>query len=93
MRWTSLGLSLIEAMFLGMPVVALATTDAVEAVPAGCGAISTDVRRLCAALRRYGTDLEAATADGQRARAYARERYGLERFLSDWDRLLAEVTA
>jgi glycosyltransferase involved in cell wall biosynthesis len=93
MRWTSLGLSLIEAMFLGMPVVALATTDAVEAVPAGCGAISTDVRRLCAALRRYGTDLEAATADGQRARAYARERYGLERFLCDWDRLLGEVTA
>ena len=26
-RWTSLGLSLIEAMHLGMPVVALATTD------------------------------------------------------------------
>jgi glycosyltransferase involved in cell wall biosynthesis len=25
-RWTSLGLSLIEAMHLGMPVVALATT-------------------------------------------------------------------
>ncbi|WP_394340383.1 hypothetical protein, partial [Marinitenerispora sediminis] len=25
MRWTSLGLSLIEAMLLGLPVVALAT--------------------------------------------------------------------
>src|SRR3954449_10993603 len=33
-RWTSLGLSLIEAMHLGMPVVALATTEAPEAVPA-----------------------------------------------------------
>ena len=28
MRWTSLGLSLLEAMHLGMPVVALATTEA-----------------------------------------------------------------
>ena len=34
-RWTSLGLALIEAMHLGMPVVAVATTEAVEAVPAG----------------------------------------------------------
>jgi hypothetical protein len=33
-RWTSLGLSLLEAMHLGMPVVALATTEVVEAVPA-----------------------------------------------------------
>lgn len=33
-RWTSLGLSLIEAMHLGMPVVALATTEAVRAVAA-----------------------------------------------------------
>ena len=32
-RWTSLGLSLIEAMHLGMPVVALATTEVPDAVP------------------------------------------------------------
>ena len=34
-RWTSLGLRCIEAMHLGMPVVALATTEAAEAVPPG----------------------------------------------------------
>src|SRR3712207_9455154 len=39
-RWTSLGLSLIEAMHLGMPVVALATTEAVEAVPPAVGGAS-----------------------------------------------------
>src|SRR5215207_3085290 len=32
-RWTSLGLSLLEAMHLGMPVVALGTTEVHEAVP------------------------------------------------------------
>jgi glycosyltransferase involved in cell wall biosynthesis len=92
MRWTSLGLSLIEAMHLGMPVVALATTDAVEAVPPGCGALSTDVDRLCTVLRTYAADRESARADGMRARAYALERYGLRRFLRDWDDLFAEMT-
>lgn len=93
MRWTSLGLTLIEAMHLGMPVVALATTEAVEAVPAGCGVLSTDVERLCDALGRYATNPDRARADGLRARAYALERYGLERFLRDWDALFAEVPA
>jgi hypothetical protein len=93
MRWTSLGLALIEAMQLGMPVVAFATTDAYEAVPPGCGVLSTDVERLCFAMRSYGEDSEGARADGQRARTYALERYGLSRFLRAWDALIAEVTA
>lgn len=92
MRWTSLGLALIEAMHMGMPVVALATTEAVEAVPAVCGVISTDVSRLCAALRQYAHDADAARAVGERARAYALGRYGLERFLRAWDAALTEVT-
>jgi hypothetical protein len=93
MRWTSLGLSLIEAMMLGMPIVALATTDAVEAVPPGCGVVSTDVERLCAALRTYANDPEAAREEGLRARAYATERYALSRFLRAWDDAIAEATA
>jgi len=70
-RWTSLGLSLLEAMHLGMPVVALATTEVVEAVPPEAGVISTQVA----------------------ARAAATSRYGLERFLGDWDAVLEEVGA
>jgi glycosyltransferase involved in cell wall biosynthesis len=93
MRWTSLGLALIEAMHLGLPVVALATTEAVEAVPPGCGVVSTDVERLCDALRRYVRDPAAARADGVRAREFARERYGLQRFLRAWDTVLAEAVA
>jgi hypothetical protein len=92
-RWTSLGLSLIEAMQLGMPVVGLATTDAVEAVPRGCGLISTDVRRLCSQLRAYADDAQLARADGLRAREYALARYGLTRFLREWDALFDEVTS
>src|SRR5579884_806422 len=36
-RWTSLGLSLLEAMHLGLPVVALATTAVADAVPPEAG--------------------------------------------------------
>jgi len=92
-RWTSLGLSLIEAMQLAMPVVAIAATEAGEAVPEGAGVISTDVDRLVRAMADYLNDPEAARMAGKSARAYALQRYGLPRFLADWDRLLEEVTA
>ena len=91
-RWTSLGLSLIEAMHLGMPVVALATTEAVEAVPSGAGACSTRMDVLAGAVRRFLADPEAAAAAGRVAREAALARHGLARFLHDWDRLLKEVT-
>jgi glycosyltransferase involved in cell wall biosynthesis len=91
-RWTSLGLSLLEAMHLGMPVVALATTEVVEAVPAEAGAVSTRPERLWATVREFLHDEDAARLAGKAARAAALERYGLERFLRDWDVLLAEVT-
>jgi hypothetical protein len=91
-RWTSLGLSLLEAMHLGMPVVALATTEAVEAVPAGAGVLSTRPQRLAAAVREFVNEPDAARLAGKAARVAALERYGLQRFLGDWDRLLEEVT-
>ena len=51
-RWTSLGLSLLEAMHLGMPVVALGTTEVHEAVPPAAGFVSTRLDVLEAGLRR-----------------------------------------
>ncbi len=91
-RWTSLGLSLLEAMHLGMPVVALATTEVVEAVPADAGVVSTRPEVLWDAVAGYLHDEDAARLAGKAARAAALERYGLHRFLGDWDALLEEVT-
>jgi glycosyltransferase involved in cell wall biosynthesis len=90
-RWTSLGLSLLEAMHLGMPVVALATTEVVEAVPPEAGVVSTQVEVLADAARRLVADPEQARLMGKAARAAATARYGLGRFLADWDALLEEV--
>jgi glycosyltransferase involved in cell wall biosynthesis len=91
-RWTSLGLSLIEAMQLGMPVVALATTEVPEAIPPEAGVISTNVDVLSDALRRLAADPEEALEMGRAARRVAVARFGLDRFLEDWDHILAEVT-
>ncbi|MCV2491098.1 glycosyltransferase [Geodermatophilus sp. YIM 151500] len=91
-RWTSLGLSLLEAMHLGMPVVGLATTEAVEAVPREAGVLSTRPEVLHAAVATFLADPDAARLAGKAARTAALERYGLARFLADWDALLAEVT-
>lgn len=88
-RWTSLGLSLLEAMHLGMPVVALAATEVPRAVPPVAGVASTDLDELCRAVRRLIDDPEYAAERGRDARRYALERYGLERFLRDWDDVLA----
>ncbi len=90
-RWTSLGLSLLEAMQLGMPVVALGTTEVAEAVPPGAGVVSTRVETLSRGLRELIAEPERACEQGLAARRAALERYGLPRFLADWDRLLEEV--
>ncbi|MEU8218938.1 glycosyltransferase [Micromonospora taraxaci] len=89
-RWTSLGLSLIEAMAIGMPVVALATTEAVMAVPPEAGALATRIDTLLDAARRFIDEPATARQAGAAARTAARDRYGLDRFLADWDRLLEE---
>jgi len=91
-RWTSLSLSLMEAMHLGVPVVAVATTEVTESVPPSCGAVSTNVDRLVAEARALLRDPERARVCGKRAREAALERHGLGRFLAEWDAVLEEVT-
>jgi glycosyltransferase involved in cell wall biosynthesis len=92
-RWTSLGLSLLEAMHLGMPVVALAATAVPSAVPPDAGIVDTDVRQLRVALRELLDDPERCHQLGKAGRAAALERFGLARFLHEWDAVLEEVAA
>jgi glycosyltransferase involved in cell wall biosynthesis len=92
-RWTSLGLSLVEAMHIGMPVVALATTEVAEAVPVGAGVVSNRLEALSGTLRRLAADPDEARQMGAAARRAALARYGLGRFLADWDDVLEEVAA
>jgi hypothetical protein len=90
-RWTSLGLSLVEAMTIGMPVVVLAATEAAAVVPPAAGVVATDVDELVRGARALLADPDAARAAGEIARSTALARFGLDRFLSDWNTLLKEL--
>ena len=92
-RWTSLGLTLIEAMLLGLPVVALDTTAIGEAVPPDAGVVSNRLDVLTAAIGAYAHDAELSCDVGGRARRAALARYSLPRFLAAWDDLLFSVVA
>ncbi|MEW1955816.1 glycosyltransferase [Terrabacter sp. NPDC080008] len=92
-RWTSLGLSLVEAMTLGMPVVVVASTESAIAVPPEAGIVSTRPEELAASVRDLLHDADLARAMGARAREHALHRFGLKRFLHEWDAVLAAVHA
>lgn len=92
-RWTSLGLTLIEAMMVGLPVVALATTEAPEVVPPAAGVVSNRLAVLQGAIRRFVHDPDQGRAAGRAGRDAALARFSVDRFVGDWDRVLADVTA
>jgi glycosyltransferase involved in cell wall biosynthesis len=92
-RYTSMGLAVIEAMMVGLPIVALATTEMVTVVKDGLnGFIDTDVRRLITRMQALLKDPEEARRLGAEARRTALERFGIERFVADWNNAYAEVT-
>ncbi|GAA1115135.1 glycosyltransferase [Kribbella jejuensis] len=90
-RWTSLGLSLVEAMTLGCPVLVNATTAAPESVPPAAGVVSSDPTVLTRTALRWRIDHDEARQYGLAAREHALRRFGLGRFLDDWDHVLKEV--
>ena len=91
-RWTSLGLALLEAMLLGMPVVALATTENPLAVTPETGVCTNDVGAAADAIRWLMEDRDAALRLGRAGRAHVLARYNLVTFLRAWDALMREVT-
>lgn len=91
-RWTSLGLALIEAMMVGAPVVGLATTELAGVITNGRdGIIDTRVHVLVDAMRRLLADPAEAGIIGAAGRRLAQERFGIERFVADWQRVLREA--
>ena len=91
-RYTSLPLAVVEALTIGMPVVALATTELPDVIENGVhGYISNDLGELIAGMRRLIDDHDHARELGANARELARTRFGLDRFARDWDAAFAEA--
>ena len=85
-RYTSLGLAVIEAMMVGLPVVALATTEMATVIQNGVnGYADTRIEALVAHMERLIADREHAERLGRGARATALHRFNIERFVRDWN--------
>ncbi len=91
-RYTSLGLAVLEAMTIGLPIVGLATTELVTVIENGVhGYVDTDVRRLIEPMRRLLEEPALARRLGENARRRALERFGIERFTRDWEETFAHI--
>ena len=85
-------LAVCEAMMIGMPVVGLATTEMAATVVNGVsGYVDTSVRRVIEFMRHLLEAPDEARRLGQGARATARRRFGIERFVADWCAAFAQV--
>jgi glycosyltransferase involved in cell wall biosynthesis len=76
-----------------MPVVVVGATEVPMAVPPEAGVVTTRRDELAAAVRSFLDDRELAARAGAAARRHALERFGLKRFLDDWDAVLDAVVA
>jgi hypothetical protein len=85
-RYTSMGLAVIEAMMIGMPIVGLATTEMATAIQNDVsGYVDTDVRKLVSHMQRLLEDPAEARMLGEGARRHALERFHIDRFVADWN--------
>lgn len=92
-RYTSMGLAVIEAMMAGIPIVGLATTEMATAIENGVsGHVDTDVAALIAKMQELLKYPEQARRLGEGARRRARERFHIDRFIDDWNKALRLVT-
>jgi len=85
-RYTSMGLAVCEAMALGMPVVALSTTEYPAVLRDSLtGFISNDIDYLVEGMQRLLADRGLAAKMGTEARRIAEERFDLNRFTHQWE--------
>lgn len=91
-RYTSLGLSVCEAMMTGLPIVGLATTEMATTIKNGYnGFAGTDPDKLIEYMKRLLADESLASSLSLGAAEYARERFNIDRFCQDWEETLQAI--
>jgi glycosyltransferase involved in cell wall biosynthesis len=91
-RYTSLGLAVCEAMMIGMPVIGLATTEMPAVIQNEVtGYVDTDLNRLVEFMKELLDDPAKARQLSRAAQKYAQERFSIDRFARDWDRVFAQA--
>lgn len=91
-RYTSLGLAIVEAMTIGMPIIGLATTELATVIKNGYnGYVSADPEVLIDVMKMLIDNPAEARKLGAGARETARERFNIRRFAADWDSVLQQA--
>jgi glycosyltransferase involved in cell wall biosynthesis len=94
--WEGMPIAVLEAMALGLPVVATAVDGTPEAVLEGRTGMLVapgDAEALAARLTTLAADADARRRMGQAAREEAHRRFGLERMVDEFERLYRRVAA
>lgn len=92
-RYSSLGLGVIEAMMAGLPVLTFATAEMATVIENGVsGYTATSLEPLLGHMQALLDDPGLARHLGEGARRTARDRFSIGRFSSDWDAALRHVT-
>lgn len=92
-RYTSMGLAVIEAMMVGVPIVGLATTEMATAIENGVsGYVDTNVTTLTERMQELLREPALARTLGEGARRRAMDRFNIDRFVQDWNAALRFVT-
>ncbi len=92
-RYASLGLSLVEAMMAGLPVVGIAATELPYVIQNGVnGYVDHRPFALLDVCQKLLKDPDLARQWGQAAQRTAQERFGMARYADDWQRVLCELT-
>lgn len=91
-RWTSLGLSLLEAMMMGMPVAGLGTTELPMVIENNVsGFYDTNIDALVEKMQLLINNQQMAWQMGQQAKKTATEKFNIRRFTKDWEQLFSSV--
>lgn len=84
-RYTSLGLSVCEAMMTGIPIAGLATTEMSTTIKNNySGFIDTNINTLIKKMDLLLSDWELAKKLGEGAKETANERFNIQRFTDEW---------
>lgn len=87
-RWTSLGLAILEAMMVGIPVVGMATTELPSVIKnESSGYIHSDLHYLIAKMKLLLKDKDLAKQLGKEGKKTAIERFNVHRFTKEWKEL------
>lgn len=91
-RYASLGLSLVEAMMAGVPVLGIAATELNQLIRNGVnGYVDTRPTVLRDVAQQLLEDPDMARSWGEQAQRTAFERFNIKRFVADWERLLLDL--